>query len=1165
MKFSRHARRALSWGAIALSLIAIQRVWAHSVGQVQTTKFFAPETVQLLEDRISAGQPGGFLVGDVITYIIQFTPVENNASVGVAGYITDYLPPGVEVVGADFVERGANDTYFAVPPKLPGGIDFGWGNQGPVNGFDAPFDTAAYDLTGRCLAGGFTTGNCDARMHELHADTGIFYSTDSRTAAFPALPLRIAQGTNGYNIIPTAAGQLNPIIGQTAATTHNLWDADQTNAFGSGSQANIDDLAQPKSSAKYLGNGGRGPTPYRAGSAVAGPQTGYSLDNTAQVGPWQRIAYPGSRIGDPTTGPADVQGLSETAVGGLPTSLGYNLSPSNPLPSGTNAVRWAAGKLTVGQINYVRIKLRVTQPIPNDGLVNSSEVFGGDAGDSGGTGSNSGQDNVWRYHVPSVADNNSNLYVRKIPCVYDPTATTCVPLTSGYYAASSTVTYQITYINTGNANQTNVVLRDYLPCQTTTGATTLRVGAVSGPLAALAPLTSLPYTTNTTANGNCTAPQTRHTVTFPTIASLGPGGGGKMVVNVRNTAGTVGDVVVNTANLASTALPLGVNSNAITFVGNASNPVLSIAKTNAVATTTAGGTTQYTIVVRNTGTGPADALTIADVLPTMGGSANPATRFNYVSTVSISSTGLTTDTALVTSTNTSALFTPVIPPYNTAADAANALQVRWGFGANSSLAVGGAITITFTVNVGTSVAATPTPYLNNATVISGANFLDPIYRADAAGVAGITVVSPLSVSKTLDCYFVGATCIAANGSNTVPPNSRVRYRVDYANTGAVALSSVVLTDTLPCQISATLAAEATVTAVASGPIAPTTTTPYALQTASGNCPATRPSFSFPVASLPAGQTGSLSIDVQLTTPNGTSNVVVNDVSLSSGTTQASAQSQATVLAEARLLISKTASTSAVVPGGTLSYTITLTNVGTTAAQTVTVYDWLPTGTSTVADITRRFSYNTTTSVVTGNLTAVAPLNSTPTLTPYASGTYAANQEQLVWNFGVQTLPVGGSAAITFVARVGSNLPALPPPNYYNNYARVTYHNGQQANSNAASASVSLIANLTIAKSNGTTTLTAGSATRYTVTVANLGPSAAGGAVVKDTAGAGLLCTAVTCAATTGAATCPAALSLGSPVGVGSTAFFSTGEVIPSLPANSSVVFTVDCGVLATGL
>ena len=62
--------------------------YAHSVAQAQTTKFLAPETLTTLLARAGTASPG-LQVGDVVSYIIQFTPVANGATTGVAGYITD--------------------------------------------------------------------------------------------------------------------------------------------------------------------------------------------------------------------------------------------------------------------------------------------------------------------------------------------------------------------------------------------------------------------------------------------------------------------------------------------------------------------------------------------------------------------------------------------------------------------------------------------------------------------------------------------------------------------------------------------------------------------------------------------------------------------------------------------------------------------------------------------------------------------------------------------------------------------------------------------------------------------------------------------------------------------------------------------------------------------
>jgi uncharacterized repeat protein (TIGR01451 family) len=1122
-------------GLFLASAASISLAIAHSVGQVQTTKFLAPETVATLLARAGTGSPG-LRVGDVVSYIIQFTPVANGATTGVAGYITDYIPPGTEVVGAAIVARDSAGNFNNIAPNFPGGIDPGWGNQGQKS-YLAPFATAAYDTTGRCLAAGFAN-NCNARLTELHADTGIFFSTDPRTAVFPALPTRILQGVNGYDISPTAEGQLNPIIGQTRATTHNLWDANQTNAFGS-TPAAVAALVQPASTAPSINVTGRGASPYNSGSAVAGPQTGYTLDNTANVGPWQRIAYAGSRIGDNTNGPATAADpLSLTAVGGQPTVIGYNLSTSSPLPSGTNAVRWAVGKLVVGEIRYVKISLRVTAPVPASGIVNSSEVFGGDAGDA-----DNGQDNVWRYHIPSVADNNSNLLVQKtVVCVYS--GAVCVPSDGSYVPAGSKVRYRITYLNAGVVPQTNLVLQDVLPCQTAANAAS-NITVLSGPVTLPSPNPPI------TAAGNCgTTPDTRSTVTFPTLTSLAAGAGGSIDIDVLNNA-AAGTLLLNTAKLSSAEVPGGVMANAISNVGAVPN--LAITKVANATSTVPGGTTSYTIVIANIGTGNATGISLYDVLPSMGGTANASTRFSYVTTTAVVVSSGSTFTLPPT---VSTVVPPTLTPYDTSPVASNSQQILWTFG-TATLVPGGVMTLTYTANVGGSVSASATPYYNSANVLFGGGGAG---RSDAPNTAPVLVTSPLSVTKTIECYFVGTSCVAIGPGGSIPPNARIRYRIDYANTGAAPIANAILSDTLACQTAANAVSNIQIIA---GPIGlPAPNPPL---TAPGVCPSTRSTFSFPATTLAAGQTGTVKLDVSTTAAVGA--VVVNTAGLSAaGFPSASSDVQASVAAQAVLAINKVANAAAVAPGGTMSYTITVSNTGTTAAQTITVYDWLPTGTSTVADTTRRFSYVSTSAI--NGLTSVVPtVNLPPTQLPYSSPTlniYAANQQEVVWSFGSQTLAAGASASITFVVQVGSALPVSPPS--YDNYARASFSGGS-ANSGPAVATVMLMANLGVSKTNGTTTLVAGSTTSYTITFSNLGPSPANGAVVRDVYSSGLICTTITCVATTGTplASCPSSLlPLGTPVSTTSTNFFTSGETIAAFPPNSSVTLATICNVTATG-
>ena len=90
------------------------------------------------------------------------------------------------------------------------------------------------------------------------------------------------------------------------------------------------------------------------------------------------------------------------------------------------------------------------------------------------------------------------------------------------------------------------------------------------------------------------------------------------------------------------------------------------------------------------------------------------------------------------------------------------------------------------------------------------------------------------------------------------------------------------------------------------------------------------------------------------------------------------------------------------------------------------------------------------------------------------------------------------------------------------------------------------------------TVRSGELITWTITATNVGPSAANGAVVTDTPGAGLDCSAPPPPVCTGAngATCPADVS---------AAALSAGAVIPVMPSNSSITITLTCRATASGL
>ncbi|MDX8411206.1 MAG: hypothetical protein R8K46_04940, partial [Mariprofundaceae bacterium] len=340
---------------LALCMAPATLLHAHNVAMVETMKYFAPETVDMLIFRAQAGGPYGLQVGDQVKYIIKYKPVPNGGNTGVNGYITDYIPTGLQVIDAAFVQPDGAGGYFDVAPNSTGEMSNDPGGNGERHYVSATPSLPATPAN----TGGVGT------LAQMHADVGIWFSSDPSTAFLPAAPI---------------------------GTSRNLWDLGQIEYDG-----NCD----------LKGAGG----PWGTGSPVAGPGSYYQNEIdpvtclAGPVGPWQRISYAGSRIGS-----AGLMGDLQVSV---TTSSGWNLSPSNPLPLATNSIRWANGLNSVGEIKYVSITARITSLPPGGVIINESEVWGGDVFYWEG-----GKDNPWKYNdtLVSIA-NNSDMTILKIPSV----------------------------------------------------------------------------------------------------------------------------------------------------------------------------------------------------------------------------------------------------------------------------------------------------------------------------------------------------------------------------------------------------------------------------------------------------------------------------------------------------------------------------------------------------------------------------------------------------------------------------------------------------------------------------------------------------------------------------------------------------------------------------
>lgn len=149
----------------------------------------------------------------------------------------------------------------------------------------------------------------------------------------------------------------------------------------------------------------------------------------------------------------------------------------------------------------------------------------------------------------------------------------------------------------------------------------------------------------------------------------------------------------------------------------------------------------------------------------------------------------------------------------------------------------------------------------------------------------------------------------------------------------------------------------------------------------------------------------------------------------------------------------------------------------------------------------------------------------------ASVTANAGSATLAYASGASLPPGGCTIAVSVSSLVTGTLTNLVPAGALQT---------SLGNSTAA-ASATLVVNgaaqLLISKTDGTTTLSAGSTTTYTLVVTNNGPSDASNAKVSDAPGAGLSClvAGVTCVAS-GAAQCPLSYA----------DLFGTGEPIPKI-------------------
>src|SRR5262245_14361106 len=264
-----------------------------------------------------------------------------------------------------------------------------------------------------------------------------------------------------------------------------------------------------------------------------------------------------------------------------------------------------------------------------------------------------------------------------------------------------------------------------------------------------------------------------------------------------------------------------------------------------------------------------------------------------------------------------------------------------------------------------------------------------------------------------------------------------------------------------------------------------------------------------IGNLPSGQSQTLQISVQAGL-----NPFTNVASVATLTqpylhlNNHTPQSTITPLSNADLDVEKAVDNPTPAVDQQVTFTVTLSNLGPSPAIGVVLNDLLPTGLSFVSATPSQGNYD-----------------------PVAG----------VWTVG--NLPVSPPPAPPATLLITA---LVTQPGTLVNTATVTATNDPAGASASATVTASRIAELVIGKSDGLTSVLAGTSLTYTIVVSNLGPTNVVGATVADTfPGTALLQNVSwTCATTAGTATCGTASG--------------TGDIATTvdLPVGAAVIFTV---------
>ncbi|GAB3935076.1 hypothetical protein GCM10029976_044920 [Kribbella albertanoniae] len=341
------------------------------------------------------------------------------------------------------------------------------------------------------------------------------------------------------------------------------------------------------------------------------------------------------------------------------------------------------------------------------------------------------------------------------------------------------------------------------------------------------------------------------------------------------------------------------------------------------------------------------------------------------------------------------------------------------------------------------------PLTNSAAVSSATP--DP----DTSNNTGTATITPGDPKADL---VVGKQTV----TNPVVPGRQVTYQITVRNDGPSDARAVQVADDLPAALS-----DATADSTA------------------GSCTVSSAALRCALGDLGAGSTATITVTAKVSaTATGT---LTNSATATSATpdpekTNNTGRTTDTLSASADLVIVKTAQPAPVLAGQPVTYTLTITNNGPSAAQSVTVTDPVP-----------------------------APLKYTSATTSQGS----CEQADGTVTCAIGTVAPGDKVTVKVVA----NVPSGAPPNEFANTAKVASPTPDPVADNNTATYMLLTgaqANITLTKSVSPDPVVAGQAITYKLTVGNAGPSDAQTVTLDDDVPAAV--TGVNASAT-GGATC----------------------------------------------